>query len=128
MAFLYMNGGVFLRRQYRLRKPRDFSRVYSKGVSTASRLVVVYALPSQVDSVRVGVAAGKKLGNAVVRNRIKRIIRAALREARPNIKLGYDLVVIGRSGATGVKTQEITKDLYKLFRRLKLLEREPSDV
>ena len=123
-----MNGGVFLRRQYRLRKPRDFAKVYSKGVSTASRLVVVYALPSQGDCVRVGVAAGKKLGNAVVRNRIKRIIRAALREIRPNIKLGFDLVVIGRAGAANAKTQEMKRDLHKVCRRLKLLECEVSDV
>lgn len=111
-----------MRRHYRLRKPRDFSRVYDGGVSIASRLVVVYALPTTREGVRAGVAAGKKLGNAVKRNRIKRVIRAAIQELLPSLKPGYDLIVIGRAAAGTVKTVQIKADLEKAMGRLKLLK------
>ncbi len=110
-----------MRRHYRLRKPRDFARVYDGGVSTASRLVVVYALPNQRDGARIGVAAGKKLGNAVKRNRIKRVIRAALHELLPRVKPGYDLIVIGRAAAGSTKTFQVRADLERVLNRLKLL-------
>ncbi|HSL93707.1 MAG TPA: ribonuclease P protein component [Bacillota bacterium] len=112
-----------MRRHYRLRKPRDFAKVYDGGNSTASRLVVVYALPTQREGVRIGVAAGKKLGNAVKRNRIKRVIRAALHELLPRLKPGFDLIVIGRAAAGTARTAQAKDDLEKVLGRLKLLAR-----
>ena len=115
-----------MRRNYRLRKPRDFARVYNGGVSTASRLVVIYALPAQRDGVRIGVAAGKKLGNAVKRNRIKRVIRSALHELLPRFKPGFDLIVIGRAAVGTAKTGQVKADLEKVLGRLKLLVSDPQ--
>ena len=113
-----------MRRHFRLRKPRDFSRVYEGGVSTASRMVVVYVLPSQRDGVRVGVAAGKKLGNAVKRNRIKRVIRAALQQLLPGLRPGYDIIVIGRTAAGAAKTLQVKADLVRALVRLRLYRSE----
>lgn len=109
-----------MHRRHRLRKSRDFSRVYDKGRSAAGRLLVLYALPS-AGSVRVGVAAGKRLGGAVVRNRAKRIIRAAAHWVLPSVVEGHDLIIIARAGAVKAKTQDVQRELSRLLARLGLL-------
>ncbi len=109
-----------MRRGCRLRKRDDFSLVYKMGRSIAGKYVVVYELQSeQHQGVRIGVSAGKKLGNAVVRNRIKRIVREAARELLPSIQQGLDLIIIGRAGAKHVKMQEVRADLARVMKRFR---------
>ena len=69
-----------MKRRFRLTRSTDFKRVRRSGKSYAHPLVVLYALKSDQAGVRVGVSAGLAVGNAVKRNRAKRLLRAAMNE------------------------------------------------
>jgi ribonuclease P protein component len=69
---------------------------------------------------RVAIAAGKRLGNAVVRNRIKRRLREAMRRVYPQLATGYDLIVIARAPIIEAEVIQIAAALGEVLRRAKL--------
>lgn len=87
-----------LPRTARLRKRRQFQRAYAEGRKTVTGVFVLFARPNTVGIVRLGVTATKKLGNAVVRNRAKRLVREAFRGCRDTLPAAHDYVVVARPG------------------------------
>jgi ribonuclease P protein component len=81
----------------RLTRSAEFDAVYRRGTSAASRHLVVYSFPSERDDARVGIAVSRKVGNAVVRNRLKRQLREAFDALAP-APLGCDVVLVARPG------------------------------
>lgn len=79
-----------------LRKNKNFQAVYRAGKSYANRQLVLYVLPGKTGERRVGFAAGKRLGKAVVRNRVKRLLREAYRLNQHRLSSGVDLILVGR--------------------------------
>jgi ribonuclease P protein component len=84
------------RRQQRLRRPADFRRVYDLGRSVSSALLVLYGLPNDLPTSRLGLSVSRRVGPAVARNRWKRKLREAFRMSRAQIPAGLDLIVIPR--------------------------------
>ena len=84
----------------RLSRSSDFQRIYRQGSSTASRFLVLYSFkrPAETgaEGPRLGLSVSKKLGGAVVRNRVKRLLREAFRGCAGHLTEEYDLVVIAR--------------------------------
>ena len=115
-----------MRRKYRLKSSLDFQSVYTKGRSVANKAAVLYVLPQKpsVDPTRVGFAAGKKLGKAVVRNRMRRRIREAVRLLWTRVKPGYLLIVIARQGAKDMPFQQLQTRVTELFERAGVLRAE----
>lgn len=111
-----------MQRQFRLTRSTDFKRVRRDGKSNAHPLVVLIALENQLSTTRVGVTAGKRVGNAVIRNRAKRLMRAAARELHPQIKNGYDLIIIARKPIIQSKMPQVREALHNLLQRAQLLE------
>jgi len=109
-----------VRRSFRLKKRKDFSQVFGTGRSAASSLMVVYTMPRESTSVRIGFSAGKKLGNAVVRNRARRRLKEMVRQFLPRLKGGRDLVVIARAGAVKATWPELEREFQQICRRLKM--------
>lgn len=85
-----------LPRSSRLTGQRTFARVLGAKRSAANRYLVVYALANDLPTARLGVVAGRKLGNAVKRNRLKRLLREAFRHERGAIPTGFDYVCLPR--------------------------------
>ena len=100
-----------------LKKKKDFPAVYSRGKSYANRFLVLYVFRSNGFQGKVGFAAGKKLGNAVKRNRIKRLLRESYRMHQSEIEEGVSLLLVGRKAALAVKCQELEKAFLALGRK-----------
>ena len=96
-----------------LNKNKDFLNLYHRGKSIVSKAVVIYFKPNGLPCNRFGITAGKKVGNAVMRNRAKRIIRQAYRENELLFPLGIDIVIVARRNAAEVKADSISTFVQK---------------
>jgi ribonuclease P protein component len=104
-------------RRFRLRTAAEFDRVYRAKVFAADDVLVINACASGLNFPRLGISVSKKAGNAVVRNRWKRLIREAFRLSRAELPGGIDLVVRPQKEAVP-ELGAITRSLGSLARRL----------
>ena len=95
----------------RLRRPEDFRQVWSTGRSWAHSLFILWALPNGCNRVRVGITASRKIGNAVVRNRARRLLREAARHLYGHMLAGWDLVLVARASLVEVKEPQVESAL-----------------
>ena len=86
-------------------------------------MVLVY-VRSREKSLHVGLSVSKKLGNSVVRNRVKRRLRESFTPLIPRVKTGYDLIFIAREPVVHAEFQDIGKAMRKLLRKADLLIQE----
>lgn len=104
----------------RLKKNHEFKRVYRRGRSMARRCIVMYYLPNGKDYNRIGFSISKKVGNSVVRHRIRRLIFESFRLLEDKIISGYDFIFIARFTASEAKFDEVENDLRCLFQKARL--------
>lgn len=111
----------------RLKLARDFARVKSQGSSQAGKFLVLGALKVEaLAEFQFGLITGAKLGNAVLRNRIRRLLREVIRAHRAEIAPGWQLVIIARWRAPQASLEELEKDWLRLARRMNLLQTPPT--
>ena len=111
----------------RLTRTSDYARVRREGRSKAHPLLILAAAPNGGDTTRVGLTVGKKIGSAVTRNRLKRVLRAAARERLARLRPGYDVVLIGRPEAAGAGLEPVGAALDQLLRGANLLRTPRRD-
>ncbi|EGO65073.1 ribonuclease P protein component [Acetonema longum DSM 6540] len=97
-----------------LSKNIQFQTVYKSGKSYANRMMVLYVRHNDLAGRKVGFAAGKKLGNAVVRNRIKRLMREVYRHHQGKLIPGLDLILVGRQSMIDAGYKEAEKAFLAL--------------
>ena len=110
-----------VKRRFRLTRSTDIKRVRRSGKSYAHPLVVLYVEKSDVAETHVGVSAGLAVGNAVKRNRAKRLLRAAMNDLMPIINPGFSLLLIARSPLPAANVQQTRDALSSLLKRAGLL-------
>ena len=98
-----------------------FQRLYSKGTSCSDKNIVVYFLPNRKNYNRLGITVGKKIGCAVLRNRIRRLIKENYRINEERIKMGYDIVLVARKHIVSENFHTIGISLNTLLDKQKLL-------
>ncbi len=101
-----------------------FRRLYVKGSVCATRHVVLYSRPNGLACNRVGITTGKKLGHAVVRNRIRRRLREIYRIHEGLFLPGFDIVVVARGRAANAKFSALQADFLRAAEKLGLLREE----
>lgn len=94
-----------------LKENKDFRRLYYRGKSEASPVLVTYVMKNRLGFTRVGITSGKKIGNAVKRNRARRVIRAAFVQCEDRLSGSFDIVFVARTKTTEVKMQRVLADM-----------------
>ena len=96
-----------------IKENREFSRMYKKGKSFVSPVLVTYIMKNRSHNLRYGITTGKKTGNAVKRSRSRRVIRASYYQLYPELKPGYDFIFVARGKTPYVKSQVICAAMRK---------------
>jgi ribonuclease P protein component len=113
--------------KYRLSKNRDFRFIYRRGKNIAQkRVAMVYIKSRAKDELLIGFSVGRKVANAVGRNRIKRLMRENIRLMIDDIKPGHRIIFIARGAAFGADYEQIGRDIKRLLSRAGLLKDDTS--
>lgn len=110
-----------MQRESRLRKSSDFAAVWSEGRTRVDRFFVLKIRLNGMGVTRFGFSVSKRIGNAVVRNRVKRRLREAVR-AVP-VEAGFDIVIVARKGAAEADFARIERSVHNLLRRARILRK-----
>jgi len=111
-----------MKKKYRIKKNEEFQAILRSGKSFANReLVIYYKEKPQQDHFRVGISVGKRLGNAVTRNRIKRYIRESFIQLDEKIVSEVDIIIIARKPVVQMNCNQVKKSLLHLLRKQRLL-------
>lgn len=110
-----------MQRQFRLTRSADFKRVRRLGKSFAHPLVVLVAVKGS--ALHIGVTAGRTVGNAVRRNRAKRLLREAARMLLPDMCPGWELLLIARQPLPDANLARTCQALESLFTQASLIAR-----
>ena len=112
-------GGVTGGKEY-ITKPEQYTLVYAKGSSWSCDLVVMKALPNGLPLTRCGFSVSRRVGKAVVRNRVKRLLREIVRPMP--LKNGWDIVFIARPAVATADYTSLKRAVEGLLSRARLLE------
>lgn len=111
-----------------LTENHEYKRVYARGKSAVRPVLVLYCLRNKkVKQARVGITASKKIGNAVKRNRARRLLRESIRALYPQLKPGYDFVLVSRGRTPFANYQIVSSQLKSALEELGVLVALPKD-
>ena len=116
----------FMKNTEPLKKNQEFQTIYKKGRSVADRKLVLYKLENHTAVNRLGISVSKKVGNSVVRHRIKRIVKEAYRLGEDEFLTGFDLVIVARGQAKDRSFVELKDSLWYLAGRQGILAEGPA--
>ena len=119
-------GVVAVRGEQYLTERTQFGVVYDEGSSWVSNVLVLKALPNGLDLSRYGFAVSRRVGKAVVRNRVKRVLRELLRQTP--LQPGWDIIFIARPPAAGASFRSLGKSVRGLLFQAGLLVGEYEGV
>lgn len=111
-----------MKKKHVINKNKDFCKAYKRGRYTASGVLVTYVVKNNLKMLRFGITTSKKTGNAVKRNRSRRVIRAALSQIKDKILSGYDVVFVSRKKTSEVKTDEVLESMRSQLLKLGLIK------
>lgn len=113
-----------MKKEFRVKNNKEFQYIFKKGKSFANRQLAIYFIKkADQNHFRIGLSVGKKIGNAVTRNRIKRYLRQSFHELEDEICGQYDIIIIARQPTKSMDFHEVKKSLIHLLSKKQLLKK-----
>ena len=109
-------------RQDVLRDKRDFDRLFKSGRSNGGKYVVIFYIKNNLGFNRRAFMASKKVGNSVMRNRARRLMKESWRNTESRVKRGFDILFIARNTIAGTKCQEVEKSMVAVLKKSNLFQ------
>lgn len=113
-----------LKKENRLTKRKEFGYIFKKGKSFSTKTLILNYTPTKLDTFKTGFSVSKKIGNAVVRNKVKRRMREAFREISPLVSLNYNYILVAKPGIELTTFEEIKKSMLYALKKCDLLKNE----
>lgn len=104
-------GSQSFGKEERITKRQDYLRIYAQGKRVYSKNFTIIICPNQTDIRRLGITVGKKVGNAVERNRVKRLLREFFRLNKSRLLPSLDIVIIAKKGILPLTYQNVYAEL-----------------
>lgn len=115
---------IKLKKAYRIKKNEQFQNIFKQGKSFANRELVIYYKQNDLTThFRIGISVGKKIGNAVTRNRIKRYIRESFNQLQHKIIPTVDIIIIARKATVHMNFHQIKKSIQHLLYKEQLFKK-----
>ena len=106
-----------LAKQNRISNSADYNTIYKSGKKIPGRYIIIYLLKNDLGYNRYGIVTSKKIGKAVVRNKVKRQLRAIIKNHIPKLKTSFDIVLIGWHKIGGTPFDLLEKDFTIVMRK-----------
>jgi ribonuclease P protein component len=106
-----------IKRKNRLKLSGDFEHVRRTGKTFKNPLLILITAPNNFGCPRIGIAAGKRIGKAFLRNLVKRRLRASMAQFLPHIQGGWDIILIARKASSVASFLELQEALQNLLQR-----------
>lgn len=118
-----------MKKDYRIKSNKEFQKVFKNGESVANRQFIVYKLRNdEIQHFRIGLSVSKKIGNAVVRNQVKRYIRQAFTDLKADLNPKFDYIIIARKPTNDMDYFQVQKSLIHVLKIAKALPRNYNIV
>ena len=113
-----------LKKINRLKKRYQFNYVYKSGEHVSGEHMVLYVASSKTKNIKVGLAVTKKVGHAVVRNKVRRRLREIIKKQVPNLKQNNNIIVVARDNITEASFEKLSNEFLKLIKKANLFNEE----
>lgn len=107
-----------------VKSSREFTRTIKRGKSSSDNYILIFIYPNHLKTNKIGISIGKKVGNSVVRNKVKRLIKENYRLIEEDLKTGYDIIFIPREACKDADFWNIKKSILKSLKKLDILCKE----
>lgn len=105
-----------------IKKNSDFKLVYKSGKYFVNKFLIMYVLENDKASNRIGISVSKKVGNSVIRHRVKRLIKESYRLSENMFNIGLDIIIVARVNSKEKSFNEINSALLHLAKLHKIIE------
>jgi len=116
-----------MQRRFRLQRPADFEQLYESGRRWNHPLLLLIVCQNNLPISRFAFSASKRVGNAVARNRAKRLLREAVRHHLTTISSGWDCLFVARSATVQAAFSEVEEAVVQLLNRANVMERDSKE-
>lgn len=116
-----------LPRAHRLRRSADIRRVRRKGQRWSHPLLLLFAIENNQNSTRFAISASGRIGNAVVRNRVRRRVREVIRQQLPGMHAGWDCLFVVKEGAPSAPFPVLEQAIIDLLARTGVINRQTAE-
>ena len=117
LLYFYNKEAMALSKNIKIKKTKDYKNVYEKGKRFRGRYIIVFIKLNDLETSRIEIVTSKKIGKAIVRNRVKRKIRHIIRDYIKMFQKNCDIVIVTRYNIAKAEGKDIEKDLVFLAKK-----------